>query len=152
MPARPALKECFLAEDAATVAMGRSLAAALKPGMTIFLEGPLGVGKTTFCRGILQFYGYRGSVKSPTYTLVEPYEQLSIPVYHFDLYRLGHGEELEYIGVRDYFTETSLCLVEWPTRAKDYLPPPDFTITLTPALRAGHGGRQFSLTSSNKTP
>ena len=122
-------QEHFLANEAATVAMGKSLAAGLKAGMTIFLEGSLGAGKTTLCRGILEYYGHSGTVKSPTYTLVEPYERLTaMPIYHFDLYRLSDGEELEYIGIRDYFSDTNLCLVEWPEHAEAYLPKPDIII------------------------
>jgi tRNA threonylcarbamoyladenosine biosynthesis protein TsaE len=136
-------KEYFLADEAATLAMGKSLAADLKPGMTVFLEGSLGAGKTTLCRGILQFYGHSGTVKSPTYTLVEPYEKLVTPVYHFDLYRLGNGEELEYIGIRDYFSGANLCLVEWAERAEGYLPKPDLVITLVPIIKFGQHGRKL---------
>ena len=140
-------QEYFLADEVATVIMGATLAVDLKAGMTIFLEGSLGAGKTTFCRGILKYFGYGGTVKSPTYTLVEPYEQLVMPVYHFDLYRLSHGEELEYIGVRDYFSDTSLCLVEWAERAMGYLPEPDFTVTLEPDTQSGQQGRKLSIQS-----
>ena len=130
-------QQYFLADEDATVAMGRSLANCLQAGMTVFLQGSLGAGKTTLCRGILQSYGHHGTVKSPTYTLVEPYEHLAIPVYHFDLYRLCSGEELEYIGIRDYFSAANLCLVEWAERAEGYLPKPDLILTLKPALQSG---------------
>ncbi|MFT6200958.1 MAG: tRNA threonylcarbamoyladenosine biosynthesis protein TsaE [Granulosicoccus sp.] len=122
----------WLADEAATVLAGEQLAAQLTPGMTVFLEGTLGAGKTTITRGILNAFGHSGAVKSPTYTLVEPYEQLAPPVYHFDLYRLGHPEELEYMGIRDYFSSKSICLIEWAERGEGVLPLPNVVLRLTP--------------------
>jgi len=122
----------WLADEAATVLAGQHLAAQLAPGMMVFLEGTLGAGKTTITRGILNAFGHSGAVKSPTYTLVEPYEQLVPPVYHFDLYRLGHPEELEYMGIRDYFSPESICLVEWAARGEGVLPLPNVVLRLTP--------------------
>jgi len=124
----------WLADEAATVSAGQQLASQLSAGMTVFLEGTLGAGKTTITRGILQAFGHSGAVKSPTYTLVEPYEQLSPMVYHFDLYRLGDPEELEYMGIRDYFSPQSLCIVEWAERGKGVLPEPDVIVSLTPKI------------------
>ena len=142
-------QEYFLIDEAATLKMGRKLAANLKAGMTVFLNGPLGAGKTTLCRGLLQYYGYTGTVKSPTYTLVETYQYLTIPVCHFDLYRLGNGEELEYIGIRDYFSGVNLCLVEWSERAESYLPKPDLIIGLMPTNQNGQYGRKLVVKSTN---
>ncbi|MBN8429867.1 tRNA (adenosine(37)-N6)-threonylcarbamoyltransferase complex ATPase subunit type 1 TsaE [Microbulbifer salipaludis] len=140
MSTLPVDKTLYLADEAATVAAGESLgkacaASGLSAGLVIFLGGQLGAGKTTFSRGVLRALGHRGAVKSPTYTLVEPYEfapgsEGERRVYHFDLYRLGDAEELEYMGVRDYFGPGSLSLVEWSERGAGVLPPPDMELTL----------------------
>ncbi len=142
-------KKClYLEDEQQTVAIGGQIGAQLGCGLTIFLEGQLGAGKTTLTRGILQAFGHSGSVKSPTYTLVEPYEHFERPVYHFDLYRLGHPEELEYMGIREYFDEDSICLVEWPERGLEYLPEPDVILELIPKKSdTGEVGRQLTITT-----
>lgn len=122
----------FLADDQATVQFGRTLAEAVGvEGAVVFLKGNLGMGKTTLCRGVMSFWGHKGAVKSPTYTLVEPYEFDTTNVYHFDLYRLGDPEELEFLGIRDYFDETSLCLIEWPEKGQGMLPVADLELSLS---------------------
>lgn len=96
----------------------------------LFLSGELGAGKTTFCRGIIRHFGYEGAVKSPTFTLVEPYEFDRVRIYHFDLYRLNDPKELEYIGLDDYFTSSAMCLVEWPERGEGHLPESDLLLEI----------------------
>ena len=116
--------------EAATLQVGHQLGQALAGGDVVFLEGDLGAGKTTLSRAIIRALGHVGEVKSPTYTLVEPYEHLTPIVYHFDLYRLKDPEELLHIGVEDYFTRSACCLIEWPSKGLGFLPEPDLHLYL----------------------
>jgi len=120
----------FLADEAATIAYGQRLAKAINSKGLLTLSGNLGSGKTTLCRGLIQSYGHSGAVKSPTYTLVEPYEIGDKRIYHFDLYRMEDPEELEFIGLWDYLTQEALIIIEWPEKAFGVLPPADLAIQL----------------------
>lgn len=122
-----------MADEAATLALGAKLAQALEGGLTIWLQGNLGAGKTTLARGLLAGMGHVGKVKSPTYTLVEPYVISGLYLYHFDLYRFVDPEEWDAAGFRDYFNAQSVCLVEWPEKAADLIPCPDVEISLIPS-------------------
>jgi tRNA threonylcarbamoyladenosine biosynthesis protein TsaE len=125
----------FLADENATIAVGTAIAdtikAELKQGLIVFLNGDLGAGKTTLTRGFVRGMGHVGNVKSPTYTIVEPYELGDWRVYHFDLYRLSDPEELEYMGIRDYFEDNCCCFIEWPEKGQGLLAQPDIIINLT---------------------
>jgi tRNA threonylcarbamoyladenosine biosynthesis protein TsaE len=118
-----------LPDAAATAALGKALAKGAAPGRVLHLRGDLGAGKTTVVRGLLQALGYAGRVKSPTYTLVEPYTLSSLHLYHFDFYRLRDRAEWISTGFRDYFNAQAMCVVEWPERA-EALSLPDLELRL----------------------
>lgn len=115
----------YLSTEEDTQQIGAKVAQALHGGAVIFLQGQLGAGKTTFVRGFLRGLGYTGKVKSPSYALVEPYELADRSIYHFDFYRLADANELEHIGLEEYFFAAAICLIEWPEKAFPLLPEPD---------------------------
>lgn len=119
-----------LSDEAATLELGRRLAQVLRPGLTLWLVGDLGAGKTTLARGLLRGLGFMGRVKSPTYTLVELYTLSRFNLYHFDLYRIADPDEWEDAGFREYFNDASVCLVEWPEKGRGVLPGPDVRVRL----------------------
>lgn len=117
-------------DEPAMLAFGAELARHFQSGGIIHIRGDLGAGKTTLCRGILRALGHEGAVKSPTFTLVEPYDLGSLQVYHFDLYRLADPGELEYIGMDDYYGDNSLLLLEWPEKAAGHLQTCDLELAI----------------------
>jgi len=120
-----------LEDVAATERLGAVLAAVLPDGLVVFLQGDLGAGKTSLVRGALRGLGYQGAVKSPTYTLLEEYSFTGKEIIHFDLYRLADPEELDLIGIRDYFNGKRSCFIEWPQRGQGYLPKEDLGIQIS---------------------
>ena len=137
-------KEVYGAEGMES--LGASFSMAFRNGGVVYLEGDLGMGKTTMVRGMLRGLGYLGPVKSPTYTIVEPYEMNQLDVFHFDLYRLVDPEELEFIGIRDYFAQNSLCLVEWARMGMGFLPQADIVI----AFKLIRQGRNVSIAATTE--
>lgn len=134
-----------LADETATAALGQALAGPLHRAcrtapVVVSLEGPLGAGKTTLARGLLRGLGHAGRVRSPTFTLLEPYELESCTVIHLDLYRLADPAELDYLGLVDLLVPGSLVVVEWPARGADRLPQADLRIRLDYAGEAREAG------------
>lgn len=125
-----AVRSEYLADEDATLEFAASLVPLLEGDPVVFLRGQLGAGKTTLVRGILRALGHHGLVKSPTYTLLEPYEVDGRVIYHFDLYRIGAGDELEFIGIDELLDAPGIKLIEWPERGAGRLPPPDLEIYL----------------------
>lgn len=112
----------------------------------IYFHGDLGSGKTTLIRGLLHGLGFGGAVRSPTFTLVEPYTMDEREIFHFDLYRLNDAEELEFIGAREYLQGEGLCLVEWAERGKGFLPAPDVDVM----IRKVEEGREVQFESRSE--
>lgn len=138
---------CLLRSEEETVIFGEKVAKVVKQAALLTIEGELGTGKTTLCRGILRGLGVQGAVKSPTFTLVEPYLLGDRQIYHFDFYRLEDPQELEYIGIEDYFSQDCLCLVEWPNKGQGYLPSADVCVQ----LRVADSGRMLTWQARSST-
>lgn len=137
-------RSLFVADEAAMTALGERLAGNWHGPGVIYLQGDLGAGKSTLARGFIKGKGYDGHVKSPTYTLVEPYQVVTGILYHMDLYRLADPEELEFIGIRDMLADDTICLVEWPEKGKGLLPQADLLIS----IENKGDGREVSILSS----
>lgn len=130
-----------LANETATLALGAQLAEYLKAPAVIWLQGDLGMGKTTFTRGLLQALGHQGTVKSPTYSLVESYRLPAFTLHHFDLYRFQTPEEWLEAGLDELITPDSINLIEWPLQGGEWTPQPDLILTFLP----DNSGRQVEL-------
>jgi tRNA threonylcarbamoyladenosine biosynthesis protein TsaE len=128
-------KAAYLPDESATQALGRALSRALLPGLVIYLHGDLGAGKTALTRALLHAAGHKGAVKSPTYTLSEPYritlDGKTVNLIHYDLYRMSSPEEFLDAGFREDFDGRNICVVEWPEKGDPVLPPPDVRILLS---------------------
>jgi tRNA threonylcarbamoyladenosine biosynthesis protein TsaE len=136
-----------LPDEAATTRLGERLAECLAPGMRVYLRGELGSGKTTLVRGLLRGLGHPGRVKSPTYTLVELYTVSRLNLYHFDFYRFRDPKEWRDAGLDEYFDSDGVCVVEWPEKAGDALPPPDLELVLARAAT----GRDVIVRAASET-
>lgn len=141
----------FIADENAMLSFAQKLVQAIRQvssenALVFYLNGDLGAGKTTLSRGIVQAFGHQGNVKSPTYTLVEEYHLAEKHIYHFDLYRLSDPEELEFMGIRDYFSQNSLCLIEWAEKGKGLLEQADLLINIAYADTA----RQIELVAQTE--
>ncbi len=141
--------DCILDSAAATERLGAGLAGALAPGCVIYLRGELGAGKTTLARGLIQALGHRGTVKSPTYTLVEPYQLGEWRLFHWDLYRVVDPGELEYLGLRDQFDGQAVLLIEWPERGQGELPAADVEVALR-YVGEGRAGRLEAVSAAGR--
>jgi tRNA threonylcarbamoyladenosine biosynthesis protein TsaE len=132
-----------LSRTQATQKLGETLYQVASPPVVIYLQGELGSGKTTLVQGFLREAKVKGSVKSPTYTLVESYELPDYTVHHFDLYRVQNPSELLSIGIEEYFDVNTVCFIEWPERGEGVLPPPDLTLQWLPTDK----GRLIQITA-----
>ncbi|HGO5814508.1 TPA: tRNA (adenosine(37)-N6)-threonylcarbamoyltransferase complex ATPase subunit type 1 TsaE [Mannheimia haemolytica] len=145
----------YCEDETKLLEFGQSFALVLKKyllqdqnhSLVVYLNGELGAGKTTLTRSIVRAFGHQGNVKSPTYTLVEEYQLPPFSLYHFDLYRLADPEELEFMGIRDYFKPQTLCLLEWAVKGKGMIPEADFVIQID----YKNEGRQISLLPQHQT-
>ena len=128
-----------------TYDLGRKLGREAYPGQVICLDGDLGVGKTVFTQGFAQGLGVEGPVNSPTFTILQTYEDGRLPLYHFDVYRIGDAEEMDEIGYEEYFYGEGVCLIEGPSRIDEIVPPAAARITIEKALEKGFDYRRITV-------
>lgn len=128
-----------------TFALGRELARLAKPGQVYCLDGDLGVGKTVFAQGFAAGLGIAEPVNSPTFTILQVYGEGRLPLYHFDLYRLGAPEELEEIGYEEYFFGDGVCLIEWAEQAAEYLPAGAVSVKIRKTPEQGFSYREIEV-------
>lgn len=135
--------ETFRPEE--TFEVGKELALTAKPGQVFTLIGDLGVGKTVLTQGMAEGLGIEEPVNSPTFTIVQVYEEGRMPFYHFDVYRIGDVEEMDEIGYEDYFYGEGLCLIEWANLIEEILPDSYTRITIEKDLEKGFDYRRITL-------
>ena len=128
-----------------THALGKRLGAEAKPGDVYTLVGDLGVGKTVFTQGIAEGLGITEPVSSPTFTIVQVYEEGRMPFYHFDVYRIGDIEEMDEIGYEDYFYGDGLCMIEWANLIEEILPERRSEVTIEKDLEMGFDYRRITI-------
>lgn len=133
----------FCAKD--TYELGEKIGQMAKPGMVISLTGDLGVGKTVFTQGLAKGLGIEDPVNSPTFTIVQVYEEGRLPLYHFDVYRIGDIEEMDEIGYEDYFYGEGVCLIEWADLIREILPEQMCRVTIEKNLEKGFDYRKITL-------
>ena len=136
----------YAGDEAAMLALGARIARVTGGRGVIYLHGDLGAGKTTLSRGLIRGFGHEGKVKSPTYTLIEPYVVSSLNLYHFDFYRFTSPDEYLDAGLDEYFAGEGVCIVEWPDKASPHLPSPDVEIV----LQAGGSGRDVAISANTE--
>ena len=138
-----AVIDSFCAKD--TYELGEKIGQMAKPGMVISLTGDLGVGKTVFTQGLAKGLGIEEPVNSPTFTIVQVYEEGRLPLYHFDVYRIGNIEEMDEIGYEDYFYGEGVCLIEWADLIREILPEQMCRVTIEKDLEKGFDYRKITL-------
>ena len=138
-----AVIDSFCAKD--TYELGEKIGQMAKPGMVISLTGDLGVGKTVFTQGLAKGLGIEEPVNSPTFTIVQVYEEGRLPLYHFDVYRIGDIEEMYEIGYEDYFYGEGVCLIEWADLIREILPEQMCRVTIEKDLEKGFDYRKITL-------
>ena len=141
--------ETFCAEE--TFELGRSLGEQAKPGDIYTLNGDLGVGKTVFSQGLAKGLGIAEPISSPTFTIVQVYEEGRLPFYHFDVYRIGDAEEMEEIGYQDYFYGNGVCLIEWADLIREILPEKVIPVLIEKDLEKGFDYRKISIENMPET-